>query len=330
LIRLAIIVGAVAFAASLFFAFLSARRITTGLEKLAAATGNLSDGRFVFDVPERSDYEVRKLSESFSQMSEELEESRRRLQMMERISAWRDLARVLAHEIRNALSPIRLSIESIRKSVGRGETESAGIVEKCGKTIEHEVRSLENMVNEFASFAKLPEPSPSPQAINDIVREAVALFSGMLDSVKLVEDYGPDLPRSDLDKDQIRRAIGNIVLNAIESMPEGGTLRVRTFLRKIGSKPFVTVRISDSGPGISDEDRSRIFTPYYTTKEKGTGLGLSVAQSIVISHGGRIEFDETEEDEGTAFMLCFPLAGSPDRTRTPPTGSNDDKSNDSR
>ena len=306
LVRFAILVAGIAFAAGLLFAFLSARRITMGLEDLAVAAESLTERGFRFSVPRNADYEVRKLSESFSRMSEELQESRHRLQLMERVAAWRDLARVLAHEIRNALSPIRLSIESIRTSLGRGGSDAADIVDKCGRTIEEEVKSLETMVAEFASFAKLPEPSRSPQEINRVVREAVALFSAMMSDIELVENYGPNSLSADLDKHQARRAIGNIILNAIEAMPDGGTLDVQTFRRVIGSRPYAVVRISDSGGGIEKEDRDRIFTPYFTTKEKGTGLGLAVAQSILISHGGRIELDETRDGEGTAFVLYFP------------------------
>jgi signal transduction histidine kinase len=307
---LALAVATISLAASLVFALLSAKRITMGLENLAAATEDLADGGTILPIPGRADYEVRKLSESFSRMSEELEDSRRRLQLMERVSAWRDLARVLAHEIRNALSPIRLSVESIRTSVDRGGAEAADVVEKCGRTIEAEVKSLEVMVGEFASFARLPDPSPSPHRINDIVRESIALFSGMMDNVRLHEDCGPETLLADVDKDQAKRAIGNIVLNAIESMPEGGTLGVQTAARLIGAKPYVVVRISDSGSGIRDEDKEKIFTPYFTTKENGTGLGLSVAQSILISHGGSIELDETRDGEGAAFTLRFPFSPS--------------------
>jgi two-component system nitrogen regulation sensor histidine kinase NtrY len=222
------------------------------------------------------------------------------------------MARRLAHELKNPIFPIQVSIETLRRvferdvaegasTDARGTAAFATLFRESCDTILDELRLLRGIIDEFSRFARLPQPHFAPTDIGALVEQVLALHRPGAGRVTIETHLAQGLPAISADRDLLSHALGNLVANAFEAMPDGGTLCIRTMLAGAG----VAVAIEDSGPGIPEEQRRRLFTPYFTTKRGGTGLGLSIAQSIVADHGGRIEV-RTEPGRGTTFTLILP------------------------
>jgi two-component system, NtrC family, nitrogen regulation sensor histidine kinase NtrY len=221
--------------------------------------------------------------------------------------AWKEVAQQVAHEIKNPLTPIALSAERIGRHLEKGHPESPNIIRKCSEVILGCVGTLRTLVDQFSSLAQFPAPQPRACCMNQIVEEALALFGGRLEGITVQRDLEPDLPAVMADPESIRRALANLIDNAAEAM-QGSLLRllgVRTALVEEGSTIEVTV--SDTGKGLTEEIRERLFLPYYSTKHRGTGLGLSIAAKIVQEHGGSISA-ESNAPKGARFMLRLPVA----------------------
>jgi two-component system, NtrC family, nitrogen regulation sensor histidine kinase NtrY len=220
--------------------------------------------------------------------------------------AWKEVAQRVAHEIKNPLTPIALSAERIGKHLDRGQPDSPGVIRKCSEVILSCVGSLRRLVDQFSALAQFPAPQPRPCDMNRIAEEALTLFAGRLDGITVQRDMDPDLPTVLADHDAIRRALANLIDNAAEAM-QGSLLRVlgvRTALGEDGEAVEITV--SDTGHGITDEIRERLFLPFYSTKHRGTGLGLSIAAKIAQEHGGSIRA-ESNSPKGARFLLRLPL-----------------------
>ncbi|MGO8932261.1 MAG: sensor histidine kinase [Terracidiphilus sp.] len=221
--------------------------------------------------------------------------------------AWKEVAQQVAHEIKNPLTPIALSAERIGRHLDRGQPESPSIIRKCTEVILGCVATLRMLVDQFSALAQFPAPQPRPCDMNQIVEEALALFGGRLEGITVQRNLEPGLPPVLADPEAIRRALANLIDNAAEAM-QASLLRVlglRTALSEDGTAAEVTV--SDTGSGLSDEIRERLFLPYYSTKRRGTGLGLSIAAKIVQEHGGSISA-EANTPKGARFLLRLPLA----------------------
>jgi len=220
--------------------------------------------------------------------------------------AWKEVAQQVAHEIKNPLTPIALSAERIGRHLDRGQPDSPSIIRKCTEVILGCVATLRMLVDQFSALAQFPAPQPRPCDVNQIVEEALALFGGRLEGITVQRNLEADLPPVLADPEAIRRALANLIDNAAEAM-HGSLLRVlglRTALGEDGTVAEVTV--SDTGSGLSDEIRERLFLPYYSTKRRGTGLGLSIAAKIVQEHGGSISA-EGNTPKGARFLLRLPL-----------------------
>ena len=220
--------------------------------------------------------------------------------------AWKEVAQQVAHEIKNPLTPIALSAERIGRHLDRGQPESPSIIRKCTEVILGCVATLRMLVDQFSALAQFPAPQPRPCDVNQIVEEALALFGGRLVGITVQCNLESSLPQVLADPEAIRRALANLIDNAAEAM-HGSLLRVlglRTALCEDGAAAEVTV--SDTGSGLSDEIRERLFLPYYSTKHRGTGLGLSIAAKIVQEHGGSISA-EANTPKGARFLLRLPL-----------------------
>ena len=220
--------------------------------------------------------------------------------------AWKEVAQQVAHEIKNPLTPIALSAERIGRHLDRGQPESPSIIRKCTEVILGCVATLRMLVDQFSALAQFPAPQPRPCDVNQIVEEALALFGGRLVGITVQCNLESSLPQVLADPEAIRRALANLIDNAAEAM-HGSLLRVlglRTALCEDGAAAEVTV--SDTGSGLSDEIRERLFLPYYSTKHRGTGLGLSIAAKIVQEHGGSI-IAEANTPKGARFLLRLPL-----------------------
>jgi len=220
--------------------------------------------------------------------------------------AWKEVAQRVAHEIKNPLTPIALSAERITRHLDRAQPDSPSIIRKCCEVVLNSVRSLRTLVDQFSALAQFPAPQPRPCDLNKVADEALALFAGRLDGITVTRDLAPGLPPVTADPDAIRRALANLIDNAAEAM-QGSLLRVLcvgTALTEDGAAVEVTV--SDTGHGLTDEIRERLFLPFYSTKHRGTGLGLSIAAKIVQEHGGTIRA-ESNTPKGARFLMRIPL-----------------------
>jgi two-component system, NtrC family, nitrogen regulation sensor histidine kinase NtrY len=281
-------------------------RIARPVRELAGAAHALAAGESPRAVPASGPDEVAELASAFNLMTEQLRESRERLLQAERVAAWREMARRLAHELKNPIFPIQLSIETLRRVLDQDADDPASfraLFLESSDTILEELRVLRKIIEEFSDFARMPRPTPSPLDLNALVNHTLDVYRPRADGVAVEADLAPDLPAVLADRDLVGRALGNLISNALDAMPAGGRLRVRTAAAAAG----VTVEIEDSGPGLNEEQKTRLFTPYYTTKKGGTGLGLAIVQGIVSDHGGRIQV-RSEPGEGTTFTLLFPAA----------------------
>ena len=220
--------------------------------------------------------------------------------------AWKEVAQRVAHEIKNPLTPIALSAERIAKHLDRIQPDSPSVIRKCSEVILACVGTLRTLVDQFSALAQFPAPQPRACDLNRVAEEALALFAGRLDGITVQLDLEPDLPMVLADPDAIRRALANLIDNAAEAM-QGSLLRVlgiHSSLSEDGGAAEVVV--SDTGHGLTDEIRERLFLPFYSTKHRGTGLGLSIAAKIVQEHGGSLRA-EANSPKGARFLLRLPL-----------------------
>jgi len=220
--------------------------------------------------------------------------------------AWKEVAQRVAHEIKNPLTPIALSAERIGKHLDRAQPDSPNVIRKCSEVILTCVGTLRTLVDQFSALAQFPASQPRACDLNQVAEAALALFAGRLDGITVQRDLEPGLPMVLADPDAIRRALANLIDNAAEAM-QGSLLRVlkvRSRLSEDGEA--VEVAVSDTGHGLTDEIRERLFLPFYSTKQRGTGLGLSIAAKIVQEHGGSIRA-EANSPKGARFLLRLPL-----------------------
>jgi hypothetical protein len=220
--------------------------------------------------------------------------------------AWKEVAQRVAHEIKNPLTPIALSAERIGKHLDRAQPESPSVIRKCSEVILSCVSTLRTLVDQFSALAQFPAPQPRPCDMNHVADEALTLFAGRLDGITIQRDLTPGLPPVLADPDAIRRALANMIDNAAEAM-QGSLLRVLSIGSALSEDgAAVEVWIADTGHGLTDEIRERLFLPFYSTKHRGTGLGLSIAAKIVQEHGGIIRA-ESNVPKGARFLLRLPL-----------------------
>jgi PAS domain S-box-containing protein len=222
--------------------------------------------------------------------------------------AWKEVAQRVAHEIKNPLTPIALSAERIGRHLDRAQPDSPNVIRKCAEVILGCVGTMRTLVDQFSALAQFPAPQPRACDMNQVADEALALFTGRLEGITVRRELEPGLPPVLADPDAIRRALANLIDNAAEAM-QGSLLRVldiRSGLSEDGAA--VEVSVSDTGHGLTDEIRERLFLPFYSTKHRGTGLGLSIAAKIVQEHGGSIRA-EANSPKGARFLLRLPLMG---------------------
>jgi nitrogen fixation/metabolism regulation signal transduction histidine kinase len=318
--RLGVGLAAAALLAAVAASFAFAARIARPVSDLAQGAARVAAGDLQTAVEAHGDDEVAELAVAFNRMTAELRDSRERLLQAERVAAWREMARRLAHELKNPLFPIQLSIETLRRALGQepeAEADAAGqafraLFRDSSETILQELGALRRIIEEFSQFARMPQPELRPTDVNEVVGRVLDLYRPRADGVSLEAELAPGLPEVSADPDLLARALGNLVGNAFDAMAGGGVLRVRTAREPEG----VRIEVEDTGPGLTDEQRTRLFTPYYTTKRGGTGLGLAIVQGIVSDHGGRIQV-RSAPGEGTAFTLLLPLV----RPLAPPADS---------
>ena len=221
--------------------------------------------------------------------------------------AWKEVAQRVAHEIKNPLTPIALSAERIGRHLDRGgQADSTGVIRKCSEVILGCVGTLRTLVDQFSALAQFPATQPRPCDVNEIAEQALVLFAGRMDGVTVERDLGMGLPMVMVDPEAMRRALANLIDNAAEAM-QGSLLRVlAVHTAVIEDGGAVEIVVSDTGHGITDQIRERLFLPFYSTKHRGTGLGLAIAAKIVQEHGGTIRA-ESNSPKGARFVVRLPV-----------------------
>jgi two-component system, NtrC family, nitrogen regulation sensor histidine kinase NtrY len=221
----------------------------------------------------------------------------------QKVAAWREVARRLAHEIKNPLTPIQLSAERLRRHFSGAPPQARALVNECTQTIVGEVESLKGLVDEFSQFARMPSPRTVPTDLGQLITDTIALYNGIFTDVRIDQRFAPGMSLVRLDAEQIRRVIINLVDNAIEAMERRGQIVVETQLDAVNS--VVRVVVADDGPGIPAAERDKLFLPYYSTKRRGSGLGLAIVRRIIAEHGGSIEAGDNTP-RGTRFTIDLP------------------------
>jgi two-component system nitrogen regulation sensor histidine kinase NtrY len=221
----------------------------------------------------------------------------------QKVAAWREVARRLAHEIKNPLTPIQLCAERIRRHFAQAPEPTRELVEECTTTIVGEVESLKGLVDEFTQFARMPAPRAVSTDLHALLDEVLALYRGLFTDVDIRPQYGDAIPRALVDPEQIRQVMINLVDNALEAMDHRGTIEIST--QHDPANNLVRVVVADDGPGIPLAERDKLFLPYYSTKKRGSGLGLAIVRRIVAEHGGSIDVTDNTP-RGTRFAVELP------------------------
>jgi two-component system nitrogen regulation sensor histidine kinase NtrY len=224
----------------------------------------------------------------------------------QKVAAWREVARRLAHEIKNPLTPIQLCAQRLQRQFASAPDQVRSLVDECTSTIVGEVESLKALVDEFSQFARMPAPRRMPTDLHQLLLGALGLYEGLFQDVRIETLFAVSLPRVRLDPDQIRRVVINLVDNAIEAFNQRGLIVVET--HDDAAMGVVRIVIADDGPGIAPEERDKLFMPYYSTKKRGSGLGLAIVRRIVAEHGGTIEVGPNQP-RGTRFTIELPREG---------------------
>jgi signal transduction histidine kinase len=300
-------VGAGGVALGLVLGYVLASRVTKPVEQLAETSRQIAAGHWdVQTGAVEATGEIAALAKAFDAMTRQLIEQRERLLQAERVAAWRELARRLAHELKNPLFPLRLTLDNLRRARPLPGAEVDEVFDESLTALDTGLQNLNAVIARFSDFARMPAPEIRPVAPNAIVERALTLFRPQIEAagrppIRLALDLDPGSRNIEADEEQLGRALQNLLLNAIDAMPRGGQLGIRT--RHDGSR--FRIAVSDTGDGLTHEECKRLFTPYYTTKQHGTGLGLAIVQSVVADHGGKV-WVESAVGRGTTFHIDLP------------------------
>ena len=289
---------------SILVSFILSDEIIRPIVHLEDATRKVAEGDFSVRILSRSRDELAVLTQSFNTMVSEMEHSRRQLLQAEKVTAWQEIAQRMAHEIKNPLTPIKLSAQRILKKYGRDPSGFEEILESAVGSIVREVDNLNDLLQEFRDFARLPAPQTEIVPVKELIDETTASFQASYPEVVFFQHIGDDITVR-ADRGQIGRVFQNLIRNAIDAMDERGEITLYASLVTKGNIHYSRIQIQDTGPGIKDRDREKLFHPYFTTKDHGTGLGLAIVERIIFDHKGSIWFD-TEPGIGTTFYIDLP------------------------
>jgi len=285
-----------------------AARVSRPIEQLACAAEEVASGNWETSVPERGRDEVGVLARSFNHMTGQLVSQRERLVQTERVAAWRELARRLAHELKNPLFPLQLTVENLVRARHLPAAEFDEIFAESTQTLSMEIANLKSIIGRFSDFSKMPKPELERIDARNVIERVRSLYeaAGTTAAEKAAPihfqlELSAEPMLLDADPELLHRALSNLVLNAMDAMPEGGTLT----LCAQPKGETVELRVADTGEGMTPEECERLFTPYYTTKEHGTGLGLAIVQSVIADHAGTIAV-ESRPGGGATFVITLP------------------------
>ncbi len=302
---LAMVIGA-----ALTLGLVLSRRVTSRVADLVEATERVGAGDLSVEVPGRSDDEVGELTRAFNTMVQDLRESRARITYLQRIGAWQEFARRLAHEIKNPLTPIQLAAQEMERSYSGDDPRHGQSLREARSIIEEEVATLRRLVGEFSSFAKLPQAELSRADLNEFVEDAGAMVEGISEDVKVALDLDVQVaPRPlqvDIDAMMLKRCLDNLLRNAAQAIRGAARSEGRVWVRCAeGPEGRAILEVEDDGPGIPKEMHEHVFDPYLTTKREGTGLGLAIVKKVVLEHNAEVACDAGAAG-GARFRITFP------------------------
>jgi len=302
----ALFVGGAGILVAILLSNWAAGRVTRPIEQLAEAAREVAAGNLSTRVDITSSDEIGDLAQAFNRMTTDLLEQKERLVQTERVAAWRELARRLAHELKNPLFPLQLTVENLIRARQQNPQMFDEIFPESSSTLLAEISNLKAIIGRFGEFSRMPQPVFERIDLNQLVQGVARLFQAQFRASEVTAihcqlDLDPSLPPIAADPQLLHRALSNLVLNAMDAMPTGGTLALRTRPAPDGA----TLEVSDSGIGLSSEECDRIFTPYYTSKQHGTGLGLAIVQSVISDHHGKIGV-RSQANQGTTFLIELP------------------------
>ncbi len=284
---------------ALLLGFVFSRRITAPLVELSEATRTIAAGNLDYRIENIPQDELGALARSFNTMVERVQEKQQQVIALEKMAVWREMARILAHEIKNPLTPIQLTVQQLRDKYPGGDAEYGRLLEECMEIITDELASLQKLVREFSDFARMPRLQKNRGDLNEVLADLCKLYNDR--PVRC--DFDPDVPDFFFDAEQIRRVVINLVENSLHSIAEQGSGEV--FLQTRAAGEQVLLICKDTGAGIPAETLQRIFEPDFSTKKTGMGLGLAIVRRIVEEHGGEIHVDSSP-GTGTQFTITLP------------------------
>ena len=299
--------------AALFLGILLGRSLGRPIGELAAEARKVATDQ-ARPIKVRGSGEIADLTRAFDKMLEDLAQTRRRLAATSRVAAWREVARRVAHEVKNPLAPIRAAVETLRRLRARQDPAFDEYFDEATRTVLDEVHRIANIVTEFTRFARLPAPHPQELDVEEMVRHVVQLHKPNADTTKLSYEMSRRPITIRADRDQLVQVLTNLVQNALDSV-KGQDAGEITVLAKADDHGYLGISVTDNGPGIAPEIAARLFEPYATTKASGTGLGLAIAQRIAIEHNGELSYlgkgSEHGPNPGAVFRILVPVDGPP-------------------
>jgi two-component system nitrogen regulation sensor histidine kinase NtrY len=315
------IVASIAALITVFVAIILGLRLGRPLSVLANEAGKVVAGE-ARPLNVRGSGEEKELARAFDRMIQDLAVTRRRLAAASRVAAWREVARRVAHEVKNPLAPIRAAVETLRRLRAREDPRFDEYFDEATRTVLDEVHRIANIVTEFTRFARLPQPRPQELDPEEVLRHVVQLHKAAAGDVDVVLQAPKKPTTLRADRDQVIQVLTNLLQNALDAVKETKSPRVTVAVDADGHYGSFTV--TDNGPGIAPDFAARLFEPYATTKAHGTGLGLAIAQRIALEHNGELSYVGPGPDgKGAVFRLLLPIEGPPPMSETPPPPSGD-------
>jgi two-component system nitrogen regulation sensor histidine kinase NtrY len=308
--------AAISAAVAFLVAIVLARSLGRPLSVLATEAGKVAAGE-ARPLQARGSGEVQELATAFDRMIQDLAVTRRRLAAASRVAAWREVARRVAHEVKNPLAPIRAAVETLRRLRAREDPRFDEYFDEATRTVLDEVHRIANIVTEFTRFARLPPPRPTDLDVEEVARHVVQIHKAAAGDIALAYTAQRRAPTLRADRDQVIQILTNLVQNAFDAVKDvpGGAVSIATDT----DGHYVTFSVADNGPGIAPEIAARLFEPYATTKgANGTGLGLAIAQRIALEHNGELSYiGRSANGRGAVFRLLLPVEGPPPMSESP-------------
>jgi two-component system, NtrC family, nitrogen regulation sensor histidine kinase NtrY len=302
-----------------------ARGFTLRIKRLANASNQVAGGNLDVRVPVTGSDELTELARVFNRMLSEMQQSRARIEYLQRIGAWQEMAQRLAHEIKNPLTPIQLAVQECHRKYGGDDPRFRGLLDTTLEIVEEEVGTLRRLVGNFSSFARLPHAELREASLRDFLRECSEQLGHL--GAELTEEGAEEvivahdvevrwqvpseaIPAA-IDRQMLRRVLVNLVRNAVEAIRDArpareGEARGQVLVRAKATSDGVELIVEDDGPGVPEASRERVFDPYFTTKAEGTGLGLAIVKKIVVEHNGSIAVRTSERLGGSMFVVTLP------------------------